>query len=111
MSRVQFLLRRMALILWFVTVCASSVFSQEDKPDLTSLSLESLLNVRVSSVSRHQEELRKTAAAAFVITQDDIRRSGVSDIADLLRMVPGLDVAQLTSNTWAVSARGFNGLY
>src|SRR5207302_638907 len=85
--------------------------SQQSSNDLASASLESLMNTRVSSVSRHEEELRRTAAAVSIITRDDIRRSGATDVAELLRMVPGADVAQLTSSTWAVSARGFNKLY
>lgn len=52
--------------------------------------------------------MSEVAAAIFVITQEDIHRSGAANIPDLLRMVPGLDVAQINSNTWAISARGFN---
>ena len=52
--------------------------------------------------------MSQVAAAIFVITQQDIGRSGATNIPDLLRMVPGLDVAQINSNTWAISARGFN---
>jgi iron complex outermembrane receptor protein len=48
------------------------------------------------------------AAAIFVITPEDIARSGATNIPDLLRMVPGMDVAQINSNTWAISARGLN---
>jgi iron complex outermembrane recepter protein len=89
-----------------------TAYAQGDNDiDLTSLSLESLLSMKVSSVSRHDEELRNTAAAVYVITQEDIRRSGLTDVAELLRMVPGMAVAQLTSNTWAVSTRGFNAQY
>src|SRR5438132_7465336 len=65
----------------------------------------------MNSVSRHQEELRKTPAAVYVITQEDIRRSGVTDVAELLRMVPGIQVAQINSNVWAVGARGFSAEY
>lgn len=83
----------------------------QENADLTTLSLESLLNVKVSSVSRHEEQLRDTAAAIYVISQDDIRRSGATDIADLLRMVPGVQVAQLNSSSWAISARGFAAEY
>src|SRR6266404_5170190 len=97
-------------LLFFVAI--STLAAQDhDTTDLTGMSMEGLLNMRVTSVSRHDEQLRSTAAAVFIITQEDIRRSGVTDVADLLRMVPGLDVARLTSNTWAVSARGFNAQY
>ena len=76
--------------------------------DLTELSLEDLMNTKVTSVSKKEQSLSKVAAAIFVITQEDIQRSGATNIPDLLRMVPGLDVAQINANTWAISARGFN---
>src|SRR5712671_4387043 len=79
--------------------------------DLANASIENLMNMQVSSVSRRQKELRSTSAAVYVITSDDIRRSGITDIADLFRMVPGMNVAQSTSSVWAVSARGFNAQY
>jgi iron complex outermembrane recepter protein len=69
------------------------------------------MNVEVTSVSKREQKLSQTAAAVFVITQEDIRRSGATNIPDLLRMVPGLDVAQINANTWAVSARGLNGRF
>jgi iron complex outermembrane receptor protein len=75
---------------------------------LSSLTIEELMNIRVTSVSKTEEKLSLTAAAIVVITQEDIRRSGAASIPDLLRMVPGLDVAQIDASTWAVSARGFN---
>jgi iron complex outermembrane receptor protein len=79
--------------------------------DFTSLSLEELMNVEVTTASKRPETLRHTAAAAFVITQEDIRRSGVTSIPELLRMVPGIEVARVNSGTYAISARGFNGVY
>jgi len=79
--------------------------------DLTELSLEDLMNTKVTSVSKKEQPLSKAAAAIFVITQEDIRRSGATNIPDLLRMVPGLDVAQINANSWAISARGFNHQY
>jgi len=90
---------------------ASILQGQESAPDLTTVSLESLMNMKVSSVSRRDEELRSSAAAIHVITQEDIRRSGATDIADLLRMVPGMDVARKDSSTWAISTRGFTAEY
>jgi iron complex outermembrane recepter protein len=76
--------------------------------DLSDKSLEDLMNTEVTSVSKKTQKLSQTAAAIFVITQEDIRRSGATNIPDLLRMVPGLDVAQINASTWAISARGFN---
>jgi iron complex outermembrane receptor protein len=69
------------------------------------------MNVQVTSVSKKEQKLAKTGAAIFVITQEDIRRSGSTNIPDLLRMVPGVDVAQLDHSNWAVSIRGFNDVY
>src|SRR5579872_2544545 len=79
--------------------------------DLTQFSLEDLMNVQVTSVSRKEQKLAKTGAAIFVITQEDIRRSGATSIPDLLRMVPGVDVARVDHSTWAVSIRGFDDVY
>src|SRR5215467_872980 len=76
--------------------------------DLSSLSIEDLMNIQVTSVSKKEEKLSRTAAAIFVMTQEDIQQSGANNIPDLLRMVPGLDVAQIDASTWAISARGFN---
>src|SRR6267143_1923256 len=76
--------------------------------DLTEASLEDLMNIQVTSVSKKQQKLSKAGAAIYVLNQEDIRRSGATNIPDLLRMVPGVDVAQINANTWAISARGFN---
>jgi iron complex outermembrane recepter protein len=76
--------------------------------DLTEVSIENLMNVEVTSVSRTEQKLSRVAAAIFVITQEDIRRSGATNIPDLLRMVPGLDVAEINGSTWAIGSRGFN---
>jgi len=83
----------------------------EGRGDLTSLSLEELMNVEVFSVSRKSQPLSESAAAVFVISQEDIRRSGVMTVPDALRMVPGLQVAKVNANTWAISARGFNAQF
>ena len=84
---------------------------QESVSDLTELSLEELLNVQVTSVSKQAQPLSQTTAAIFALTQEDIRRSGATSIPEALRMVPGLQVARLDSNKWAISSRGFNGRF
>jgi len=76
---------------------------------LADLSVEQLMNESVTSVDRRETKFEESAAAISVITQDDIRRLGITTIPDALRLVPGLDVAQINSHEWAVSARGFNG--
>jgi iron complex outermembrane recepter protein len=85
--------------------------SQQTIPDLMDQSLEDLMTVKVTSVSKTEQTLSRTASAVFVITATDIRRSGATNIPDLLRMVPGIDVAQTNGNTWAISARGLNGRF
>lgn len=85
--------------------------SEADPGDLTNINLEDLMKVEVSSVARKQQKMSDTAAAAYVISQEDIRRSGATSIPEALRLAPGLNVARIGSSSWAVSARGFNGRY
>jgi iron complex outermembrane recepter protein len=87
-----------------------SAFAQ-DIPDVTTISLEDLMNVKVTSVSKREQKLGAAAAAIFVITQDDIRRSGARNIPEALRLAPGLEVARIDENKWAIAARGFNGRF
>jgi iron complex outermembrane recepter protein len=104
-------------MMWLVTAACMLVFvtpfsatlADEGKVDLTELSLEDLMNVEVSSVSKKAEPISEAAAAIYVLSADDIRRSGAMTIPDALRMVPGVQVAQIDANKWAVTARGFNG--
>ena len=79
--------------------------------DLTQKSLEDLMSIEVTSVSKKEQKTSQAAAAVFVISREDIDHSGALNIPDLLRMVPGLDVAQIDAGNWAISARGFNGQY
>jgi iron complex outermembrane recepter protein len=75
---------------------------------LKRLTLEQLMDVEVTSVSRRPEKLSTTASAIQIITGEDIRRSGASSIPEALRLAPNLQVAQVNASQWAVSARGFN---
>jgi len=85
---------------------------EPDEPeDLMTLSLEDLMQQKITSVSRKLQRLSQAAAAVFVITAEDIHRSGALTIADALRMVPGLDVARIDANKWAISSRGFNNRF
>jgi iron complex outermembrane receptor protein len=79
--------------------------------DLSNASLEQLMNITVTSVNKKEQKLARTAAAVFVISKEDIRRSGATNIPDLLRMVPGVQVSRVDANTWAISIRGFNARY
>lgn len=78
---------------------------------LDDLSLEELTQTEISSVSRRNQSLANVPAAAFVISSEDIRRSGAYALPDVLRMVPGIEVAQVDNGRYAVSARGFNGRF
>ncbi len=100
-------------------VVAPVALGQEPQPspddgtqrDLAELSLEDLLQVQVTSASRKSEPVNGVPAAIFVLTHDDLRRSGATSIPEALRLVPGMDVARLDSNRWAVSARGFKNQF
>src|ERR1700730_5084450 len=87
-----------------------NTLADSDPRDLFNLSLDDLMKVQVTSVSKKEQKLERTGAAVYVINQEDIRRSGATNIPDLLRMVPGVDVAQIDGNTWAISIRGFADL-
>ena len=94
-------------------VCAAPATQEAAKADLSSLSIEELMNieVEVTSASRKSQKLSETAAAVYVITEEDIRRTGATSIPEALRLAPGMDVARIDSNKWAVSCRGFNDLF
>ena len=97
-----------------IVLCAAAALSRGQSPtakDLAQTSLEDLMNIEVTSVSKKEQKLSQAAAAVFVISQEDIRRSGATNIPDLLRMVPGIHVAQLDANIWAISIRGFTDRY
>jgi iron complex outermembrane receptor protein len=104
-------LRRGHVCLAVAALMAIPAWSQEPPKNISDLSIEDLMNLKVTSVSKKEQKMSQVAAAIFVITQEDIRRSGATGIPDLLRMVPGLDVAETTSNIWAVSSRGFNSVF
>jgi iron complex outermembrane receptor protein len=87
--------------------CAASPSPAEA---LKSLSVEDLMNVEVTSVSRTEETLRTAAAALSIVSSEAIRRSGATSIPEALRSVPGLYVGRQNSNVWAVSARGFSSV-
>ena len=80
-----------------------------DSREMADLSIEELANIQITSVSKKAERLGSAAASVFVITNDDIRRSGASSIPEALRLAPNLQVARLASASYAISARGLNG--
>jgi iron complex outermembrane receptor protein len=103
--------RRYALILLLIFSPLLAAQTSNAPTDYSSLSLQELSLVKVTTVSNTPQSLLKVAAAVYVISQEEIRRSGMTNVADLLRLVPGLSVARLGGSQWAVSSRGFNGRF
>ena len=91
----------------FLLLCATAQ-GESSTVELKDLSVEELLSLEVTTVSRQGSTVGQSPAAVFVITQDDIRRSGATTIAELLRRVPGMNVARIDGNKWAIGARGLN---
>lgn len=92
-------------------VAAAAINLPATAADLLSLPLEDLLKIEISSASRKVQQVQDVAAAVFVISREDIARSGANTIPEVLRMAPGVEVARIANNRWAVSIRGFNGRF
>jgi iron complex outermembrane recepter protein len=90
---------------------ASLSFGQTTIPDFGNLSLDQLANIKITSFTKKDQKLSQVAGAVYVITQEQIARSGLTSVPELLRLAPGIDVAQLNGNQWSVSARGTTGAY
>jgi iron complex outermembrane recepter protein len=108
-EKISFSCNLFTFLMTFISVIISAGVANAN--NLLEMSLEDLLNVQVTTVSKAPNSLLESAAAIYVIDQDDIQRSGANSIPELLKMVPGMSVAQLDSNKWAISARGFNGQF
>ncbi len=89
----------------------ANAYQSEPLGDLTALSVEDLMDLEVSLADRKPRKVSQSAAAVFVVTAEDIRRSGATSIPDALRMVPGLQVTRLDANKWVVASRGFTNRY
>jgi len=103
--------KAIAVAILLASRCLANDPPAQPPADLSEASLETLMNMEVSSPGRKDQKLSQTAGAIYVVTQEDIRRSGVTSIPDVLRMVPGLQVAQIDASQWAVTCRGFNGRF
>lgn len=99
------------ILLLGVAVCNYAMPATADAQDYMDLSLEDLMNLEIVSVSKRPEQMNDAAAAVHVITAETIRRSGATSIPEILRLVPGMQVAQIDANKWAVTSRGFNNLF
>jgi iron complex outermembrane receptor protein len=89
---------------------AAAAHPSLELPDLATLSLDQLSNIVVTTVSRHEESLGSAAASIYVITAEDIRRSGATTLPEALRLAPNLLVARADVNQYAISAGGFNNV-
>jgi iron complex outermembrane receptor protein len=102
---------RISLVLCLPLFAATAVQAAQNDyatRELLDLSLEDLANLTISSVSKRPQKLSNAAASVFVITAEDIRRSGATRLPEALRLAPNLLVARVDSNRYAISARGFN---
>src|SRR4051812_17571596 len=99
-------------VLWLAIASPAFAAGPSDPPDSTQtlkgLSIEELSKIDVTSVSKHAEAISEAAAAISVITAEDIRRSGITELPEALRLVTGIAVARFNGETWGISARGFN---
>ena len=102
---------KIIMCLAILAMVALPAWPQQSPDDLTSQSIEDLMKIQVTSVSKTEQTLSRTPSAVFVISQEAIRRSGATNIPDVLRIVPGMDVSQINADTWAISARGANARF
>ncbi len=110
-ARLPFLLALLLVSLLALAGRAAELAATPAGPDFGNMSLDQLMNYPVTSPTKHEGKLSETPAAIEVITQEDIRRSGVTSIPEALRMAPGLEVAKVDAHTWAISSRGFNDVF
>ncbi|MGD0831699.1 MAG: TonB-dependent receptor [Terracidiphilus sp.] len=108
MGVLKFLSFAACIVLVSPVFCAEMSPGIEQPDSLKALTLEQLGNIEVTTVSKEPEAVWKTPAAIFVITQDDIQRSGATNIPDALRLAPGVEVARITTGEYAIGIRGFN---
>src|SRR5207249_10805405 len=98
----------LVLLVFTGIILAQTQSVPQSAAKLKTLSMEQLMDIEVTSVSKRPEKLSETASAIQVITQADIRRSGATSLPEALRLASNLEVAQVDSHQWAISARGFN---
>jgi iron complex outermembrane receptor protein len=90
-------------------VSAHAAVKHAPENEYLDLDITQLMQITITSVSKKPQVLADTPTAVFVITADDIHRSGITSLPEALRMVPGLQVSRVGAEKWAVTARGFNG--
>ncbi len=98
-------------VAWLCAVVIPSGPASSAVGDYSEMSLEQLMRIEVTSAAKRPVSVADTPAAVYVLTNDDVRRSGARSIPEALRLVPGLNVAQISNQSWAISARGFNNAF
>ncbi|MFZ0293390.1 MAG: TonB-dependent receptor plug domain-containing protein [Candidatus Sulfotelmatobacter sp.] len=96
-----------ALFFASATSFAANAHPDQSENPLKHLSLAELGSVEVTTASKEPEEVWNTTAAVYVITHDDIERSGATSIPEALRLAPGVEVAKIDSSKWSIGIRGF----
>ena len=105
-------MRKLLVWVWLIALAMPCAWATaRGSIDLAGLSLEELMNVEVSLVSRKPEKLIRATAAIYALTQEDLRGSGARSIPEALRLVPGVQVGRMDANKWALSARGFSDIF
>lgn len=103
--------KRISFCCAILSMLSTYPVAAEIAAEVTGLSIEQLMEQTVTTVSKTDQAFADSAAAVFVISEDDIRRSAASSVPELLRHVPGIHVAQIDASKWAITARGFNGRF
>jgi len=103
-------LHKLFILLTLFPLLVTAKESSDELADL-DFGFDQLMELEVTSVSKKNEKLSEAAAAIYVVTEDEIRRSGATSIPEALRLVPGVDAVQIDPNKWAVSIRGFSGRF
>jgi iron complex outermembrane recepter protein len=109
--------RNLRIVVWLVLISWAHIALGDDPQNasptpssptaLKQLSLEQLSQIEVTTPSKEPTKVSKTAAAIYVLTGEDIRRSGATSIPEALRLVPGVEVARIDGSTWSIGIRGF----
>ncbi len=110
-SRTRSTMSYLVFALLGFALASPPAFAAGSEPDLAAFDLDDLMAMEVTSVSKKTERAFEAPAAVFVLTSDDIRRSNQRTIPELLRMIPGVQVAQLSSSSYAITVRGFNSIF
>ncbi|MCC8997317.1 MAG: TonB-dependent receptor [Nitrosomonas sp.] len=107
----KFILVSLACLSGKIVIANDTNLNKAANNPFLDLPIAELTKIEITSVSRRSQKLQDVASAVFVITQDDIRRSGATSIPEALRMAPGVQVDRIGTDKWAISIRGFNGRY